>query len=368
MTSKRIRLGDGYISQRKEKYQGDDIPRLGVSRDGFISPKQEEADFELYNVFYKNDFVYNPARMELNSIVFNNLYDKVMCSSLYEMFYIVKTDELLPEYLNMFLKRNEFARRCWYVAVGSARNYFRFNNLCDVELDIPAIEIQQKYVDIFRALNSNQKAYEKGLDDLKQSCDAFVEDLKRRYPSTKIGRYISQIDLRNKQGLSRERVCGITTKKEIIQTQADLDGVSLSNYKIAPPRSIAYVSDTSRRGNKISLAINDVGEDILVSSITTVFETAEQTLSPEYLMLYFGRTEFDRFARFNSWGSARETFSWDDMCEVSIPIPNTDDQKSISNVYYAYKKRKEINERLKKQMANICPILIKGSIEEAKRG
>ena len=87
---------------------------------------------------------------------------------------------------------------------------------------------------------------------------------------------------------------------------------------------------------------------------------------PEYLSLLFERSEFNRYARFHSWGSARETFDWDTMCEVRIPVPDIDVQHSIVDIYKAYNIRKEINEKLKAQLKDICPILIKGSIEEAK--
>ena len=106
----------------------------------------------------------------------------------------------------------------------------------------------------------------------------------------------------------------------------------------------------------------------LVSSISIVFDTQKDVLLPEYLMLFFGRSEFDRYARFHSWGSARETFDWSEMCDVQIPIPDIKIQQYIVNIYTAYLLRKEINEQLKVQVKNVCPILIKGSLEEAENG
>ena len=143
--------------------------------------------------------------------------------------------------------------------------------------------------------------------------------------------------------------------------------MSLSSYKIVLPRQIAYVSDTSRRGDKMSLGFNNTSETFLVSSISTVFETKIDKLLPEYLMLFLTRSEFDRYARFCSWGSARETFDWDEMCNLEIPIPDISVQQSISNIFEVYNERKRINEVLKEQIARICPILISGSIEEARK-
>ena len=147
-----------------------------------------------------------------------------------------------------------------------------------------------------------------------------------------------------------------------------MEGVGLNNYKVVAPGQFAYVPDTSRRGDKISLALNTSENTYLVSSISIVFDTQKDVLLPEYLMLFFGRSEFDRYARFHSWGSARETFDWSEMCDVQIPIPDIKIQQYIVNIYTAYLLRKEIDEQLKVQVKNVCPILIKGSLEEAENG
>lgn len=364
MALTKYKLGE-LIEQRREKYDGNEnLPIRGVSKEGFILPKQDGADTSIYNVFYINDFVFNPARMELNSIALNLFFDKAICSSLYEVFYIKRTDIVLPQYLNLYIKRDEFARKCWFEAIGSARNYFRVSNLSEFIIELPPIDIQQKYVDVYNAMLANQQSYERGLDDLKLTCDAYIEELRRKTPCQKIGKYLSECNERNNVGLTVNNVRGIATSKEFIDTKANMDGVSLSNYKMIHPNEIAYISDTSRRGDKISLAMNSSDEMYLVSSISTVFRTNKEHLLPEYLFLFYSRTEFDRYARFNSWGSARETFNWNDMCDVKIPIPDITIQKSIAEMYTVYNKRKKINEQLKAQIKNICPILIKGSLEE----
>ena len=133
------------------------------------------------------------------------------------------------------------------------------------------------------------------------------------------------------------------------------------------PSEFAYVADTSRRGDKIALARNNSVDTYICSSAYTVFKINDQSkLLPEYLSLLFDRSESNRYARFHSWGSAREIFDWDAMCEVCIPVPSIDVQQSIVDIYKAFNSRKEINEKLKAQLKDICPILIKGSIEEAK--
>ena len=163
-------------------------------------------------------------------------------------------------------------------------------------------------------------------------------------------------------------VRGLATSKQMIDTKADMEGVSINNYKIVFPKQIAYVPDTSRRGDKVSLGFNNSDETYLVSSISIVFGTREENLLSDYLMLFLTRSEFDRYARFNSWGSARETFNFEDMCDVKIPIPDIQVQKAIADIYNVYIAREEeINERLKEQIKKLCPVLIKGSLEEGEK-
>ena len=158
MALTKYKLGD-LIAQRREKYDElEELPIRGVSREGFIPPKQEDADLSMYNVFYRNDFVFNPARMELNSIALNVFFDKAICSSLYEIFYVKREDLVLPEYLNLFIKRDEFARKCWFEAIGSARNYFRVPALAEFEIELPDIPTQQKFVDVYKGMVANQQA------------------------------------------------------------------------------------------------------------------------------------------------------------------------------------------------------------------
>lgn len=362
MALNKYRLGT-LIEQRREKNNNYDCPIKGVSREGIIDPKQKDVDTSLYNVFYKNDFIFNPARMEINSIALNKEYDKCICSSLYEGFYIKDTEVLLPEYLNLFIKRDEFARQCEFIGWGSAREYCRVGDISDIEIELPSIDIQRKYVNIYNAILENQKSYEIGLEDLKLVCDSYIENLRKNMEPERIESFIERHDVRNgKDGT--KNVMGISVYKEFRVPTSKVNRNELSNYKVVKPRQIAFVQ-TTHNEKVFAYAFNNTNEDIVVSSVNEVFSTDESKLLPEFLAMFFNRTEFDRYARYHSWGSARETFTWNDLIEVKIPIPDISVQQSIVDIYTVYKERKEINERLKLQLKDICPILIKGSLEEA---
>lgn len=176
----------------------------------------------------------------------------------------------------------------------------------------------------------------------------------------RLGDYIELCDERNSKGLfTMEEVRGISTEKKFISTKANLDGVSLFSYKIVKPNEFAYVSDTSRRGDKIALSLNNTDAPVLISSIYTTFKIKEvNLLHPIYLYLLFNRSEFDRYSRFNSWGSARETFDWDELCRVQIPLPSMEVQQELVDIYKGLKSLAEQNEALIEPLRNACEAFI----------
>lgn len=154
-----------------------------------------------------------------------------------------------------------------------------------------------------------------------------------------LGDYIRELDNRNSD-LACSNLKGVSTGKELIKSKANTDGVSFAGYKLLNRRQFVYVADTSRRGDKMALAMCDE-EQCIVSSIYTVFEVIdEEKLIPEYLLLWFKRKEFDRYARYHSWGSARETFDWGDMCNVELPVPPIEEQRKIVAVFKSYTEKK----------------------------
>lgn len=321
-----------------------------------------------YKVVRKNRFACNLMHVGRDvaiPIAFHRDDAPIIVSPAYFTFEVTATDKILPEYFFMLFLSKEKDRLGWFLSDSSVRANLEWKTFCDIEINLPPLDVQKNFVAVYSALLENKKAYERGLDDLKLVCDGFIENLRRNMPAQKLGNYIELSDERNTDNFyTADDVRGLGTNKEIITTKADLDGVSLTSYKLFPPKSFAYVPDTSRRGDKISLALNTDEKIFLVSSISVVFSTNAEKLLPQYLMLFFNRSEFDRYARFHSWGSAREVFTWKDLCEVEIPIPDLKIQRSIAAIYEVLRTRQKILERLKAQIKNICPILIKGSLDE----
>lgn len=358
--TKWVRLGD-YIEQRREKNTHSGLPIRGVAREGFIPPKQLDADTSIYNVFYKYDFVFNPARMELNSIALNTEYDKAICSSLYEVFYIAKPKELLPEYLNLYLKREEFARYCGYDAIGSARNYFRVANMQDIRIPLPSMEVQRDLVATYEGLKRLVEDNEALIAPLTEACQAFIVDCKRQYPSVPLGEYIEEVREKNDGGVVT-RVLGLSTQKEFREPSSRVNYSELNGYKIVRRDEFAYVPTTDTW--KVFACALNKGETIVVSPIYIVFKVKHaDILLVDFLYVILQSQEFDRYARFNSWGSARENFSWVELCRVHIPLPPLEVQLSIVNLYHCIEEAKRIAREARERLGTLCPALVQYAIE-----
>ena len=370
----KIRLGDyirrSTVNNRNLQY-GEDLI-VGVNNTGvFTTPKGSTNGVNLkpYKIVETGAFVYNPTRLDLGSIAYRT---EGLCivSHLYMVFYL--TDEgkkiIDPQWLFIYFRRKEFQREVTFRNFGSQRPEFNFEDMSDIVIPLPPIDIQQKYVAVYSAMLANQQSYERGLEDLKLTCDAYIDQLRSKYPLQKLGTCIAVCEEKNEElQYGIDDVKGVSIEKKFIDTKANMEGVSLRPYAIIKPDEFAYVTVTSRNGGKISLAHNNTQNTYICSSSYIVFAVTDtDTLLPSYLAMLFRRGEFDRYARFHSWGSARETFDWDEMCDVRISIPSIEIQQDIVNIFEAYLTRKEINEKLKTQIKDLCPILIKGSIEEAQ--
>lgn len=347
------------------KYSLDDVKGISTEK-VFIDTKanMDGVSLDSYKVVNSREFAYVPdtsRRGDKIALAFNRDSHSVLISSIYTTFKCKRVDVLIPEFLYIFFNRPEFDRYSRFNSWGSARETFSWDDFCDIDITLPDIDQQRKYVDVYLALQNNLAAYQSKVDELKMVCDGYIEELRRNMKSEKIGPYIKPIDERN-TNLEIKLAQGITNEKEFATPKQIAEAET--NAKIVRKDQFAYNRATTRNGEKISIAYR-TGEDCVVSSAYQVFEiSSKDKLIPEYLMMWFKRTEFDRYARYMSKGSAHEFFEYEDMEDVQIPIPSIDIQKSIVSIYKVYKERRRIADALKEQLKNICPVLIRGSLEE----
>lgn len=344
----------------------------GISNNKQIMETKADVDESVIYKFYivnPGEFIYNPRTTRMGDKIglgYNNTSSPLLFSFNNIAFYIKESAKklILPEYLYMFFNRTEFDRYAMTNGWGSATELFSMEEMYDVDIDLPPLSIQQKYVDVYNSMLANQQSYERGLEDLKLTCDAYIEDLRRKYPCEEIGPYI---DIVNESNVDKAvtYVQGVESSSSFMDTRANMEGVDISNYTIVRNGNIAY---NPSRINLGSIALYDKENPCIVSPMYCVFKiTNTDKIIPEYLMLWFSRTEFQRYTWFYGAGSVRDTFDFNLMKEVKFPLPPKEIQSSIVDIYNSYNERKSINEKLKSQIKSICPILIKGSIEEAMR-
>ena len=346
------------------KYTEDDVKGISTEKK-FISTKAnlDGVSLSSYKIVLPREFVYvadTSRRGDKIALALNDSEKGYLISSIYTTFRSKDENILLPEYLYLILSRSEFDRYSRFNSWGSARETFDWAEMCRVKIPLPSIETQRELVAVYNGLKELAEENERLLEPLSKSCEAFIVDCKKKYPMKSLGVYIEETDERNSAGkYTLEDVRGISTEKKFISTKANLDGVSLNSYKIVSPREFVYVADTSRRGDKIALALNDSNKGYLISSIYTTFcSKDEKTLLPGYLYLFFNRLEFDRYSRYNSWGSARETFDWSEMCRVQIPLPPIQIQQKIVDLYNCYEECKRIANEAREKISNLCPALV----------
>lgn len=365
----KIRLGDYIIrstqNNRDLKYGVELIS--GVTSQGvFAIPKGDPVDVNLkpYKIVNNGAFVYNPTRLDLGSIAYRT-DGLCIVSHLYMVFYLTEEGKRIidPTWLYIYFRRNEFLREVTFRNFGSQRPEFNFEDMSDIIIPLPDLPTQQKYVDIYNAMVANQQAYERGLEDLKVALDAQIDKIKHSAPRMRIGNILDEVDNRNSEGVIKN-VQGINISKQFMPSVADINGVDLRKYKVVQKGQLAFSGMQTGRDECIRIALHDTEQPIIISPAYTVFEVKEETVIPEYVMIWFSRNESDRRGWFMSDSSIRSNLDLERFYEIQIPIPDKKLQEAVATFYEVYITRKKINEQLKAQIKNICPILIRGSLEE----
>lgn len=367
-----VRLGN-YIElcderNNNEEYVVDDVRGISIQKNLiFTKADMQGVSLSPYKLLKSREFSYVTVTSRNGgkiSLAINDTPNTYIVSSSYENFRCKDINMLLPEYLFLLLSRSEFDRYARFNSWGSARETFDWSELCRVEIPLPDINIQKELVATYNGLKSLAEQNESLIEPLSKACEAFIVDCKAKYPEVELSNgqddYIEICDERNSENkYSLDNVRGISIQKKLISTKADMKDVSLTPYKLLKPYEFSYVTVTSRNGGKISLAMNDTDNTYLVSSSYENFRCKDcSKLMPEYLYLLLSRSEFDRYARFNSWGSARETFDWSELCRVKIPLPPLEVQQSIVDLYKCLEEAKKIASEAREKLKALCPALV----------
>ncbi|MBP7842736.1 restriction endonuclease subunit S [Candidatus Woesebacteria bacterium] len=362
------KLGD-YIRLVDERNKNLEIRNLlGINIQKKFMPSVAntfETDLSKYKIINKEQFAYSAMQVGRDETVRVVLYSEekpAIISPAYLVFEVIDLEAVLPEYLMMYFQRPESDRYGWFISDGSVRSSLEWERFCEIEIPIPEdIEIQKSVVTVYNELLRNQQCFERSLDDLQLICDQFINKLKKDKKTLKqLKPYIKQRTERTGE-LSKLPVQGVSNTQNFIKTKANTTNINFENYKVVKKHDFAY---NPSRLNIGSIALRN-DEDCIVSPIYVVFEVVNKAeLLPEYLFLWFSRNSFCDYVYFYAFGSVRDTFEYSLMEEVVLPIPDIEVQKSIVAIHYVLESRKKLNENLKNMIAPLCPVLMKGVVDD----
>lgn len=348
-------------------YTKDDV--IGVSTDKcMISTKADLDGVNLlnYKLFSPGCFAFvadTSRRGDKIALAYNNTEQTFIVSTWYVVFRVCDEarDIISSDYLYMYFNRAEFDRYARFNSWGSAREYFWFSDMENIILEIPPLAVQKKYVNVYNSMLANQRSYERGLEDLKLTVDAMIEKFKHDTRRVFLGDLVEESDIRNEDG-SITDVHGVNKDKQFMPSVAS--GADLTKYKIVKKGQFACNLMHVGRDAAVPVAIQDTDKPLIVSPAYLVFNIKNHEVLPEYVLMWLSRVETDRYAWFMSDTNVRSGMEKKRFYEIDIPIPTHAEQESLVEIYIALSLRREINEQLKTQIKDICPVLIKGSLEE----
>lgn len=369
MALRKIKLGELIELSDKTNsdllFSLDDVKGISIQKK-FIETKADMLGVSLkpYLLVEPDSFAYvtvTSRNGEKITLAHNTTDKTYIVSSSYIVFKVKNKDILDSNYLFMFFNRPEFDRYSRFNSWGSAREVFSWDDMCDIDIELPDIDTQKKYASVYLSLIKNQKSYEEGLDDLKLTCDMLIDNVKKA-GKTKLGSYITRRMEKN-TNFSVTRLLGVG-KDGFIEPKQDKDETNGHICYLAKKNDFVFAPPQLHEG---SIDFYEGEETVKVSDAYIVFYiTKPELLNPHYLKMVLKNPAIQHIIWFLRDG-VREQFNFEQLSELEVPIPDIQMQNSVSTIFKVYQSRKEINQKLIDQIKDICPILIKGSIEEAKR-
>ncbi|MBR0100441.1 MAG: restriction endonuclease subunit S [Treponema sp.] len=345
------------IRNTDKKYGIDDVCGMTIEKE-IIPTKADVKDTDLskFYIVQPQEFVYNPRTHGRKiGLGFNNSNKPILISWNNTAFKVKDPNRVIPTYLYMIFTRDEWDREACFNSWGSSTVVFAWEDFCKIKIPLPSIETQRELVAVYNGLKELAEENEKLLEPLSKSCEAFIVDCKKKYPSRRLGDYIEESDERN-SNLEIKLSQGISNLKYFQEPKQVAE--NSKSDKIVRNGFFAYNRATTRNGEKISIAYRE-GPDCTVSSAYGVFKIVnEEQLNPHFLMMWFLRPDFDRYARWRSEGSAHEFFTFEMMQNIKIPLPPIQIQQKIVDLYNCYEECKRIAKEAREKISKLCPALV----------
>lgn len=362
------RLGDyiQLVDNRNKDFKVTNLLGINITKNFMPSVANVSGtDLSKYKIIQKGQFAYSAMQVGRDETIRLALYtdeEPAIISPAYLVIESKDENELIPEYMMMWFQRPESDRYGWFISDSSVRASLDWERFCEIEIPIPDIDEQRKYVALYKGLLTNQKTYENSLADLQLICNSFMDTLKEK-DLKPIGNLVELVDNRNTEG-KISNLLGINVNKVFMPSKANAAKENLIKYKVIKHSEFAYSAMQVGRDETVRVVLYTFDEPAIISPAYQVFRVKdEKEILPEFLMLWFYRPEFNRLGWFISDSSVRASLEWERFQEIEIPVPNIEVQKAIVTIYHTLETRKRINEQLKESIKPLCPVLMKGVVE-----
>jgi len=362
------RLGDyiQLVDNRNKDLEVTNLLGINITKNFMPSVANVSGtDLSKYKIIQKGQFAYSAMQVGRDETIRLALYTDDVPAIISPAYLVIETkdeNELIPEYMMMWFQRPESDRYGWFISDSSVRASLDWERFCEIEIPIPDIDEQRKYVALYKGLLTNQKVYENSLADLQLICDTYIEDLIKKEEPKLLGNYIEKLDERNEDD-AIDAVIGISERKEFREPSGKVNKKNLTRHFIVRKDQFAYIPRMNPF-KPLAVSLSHFDYPVVVSPSYVAFKVNKpEILLPEFLFLFLKRDEFDRYAAFHAWSSTRDTFDWPDMCTIKLPIPSIEKQEAIVTIYHTLETRKRINEQLKESIKPLCPVLMKGVVE-----
>lgn len=362
------RLGD-YIEPYKKKCGSIDVEVSGVDiNKSFISTRANliGTDVSKYYIVPPLYFACNlmhVGRDERIPIALNDTSKDLVVTSAYFVFGIKQNMQnvVLPSFLYMFFNSTEKDRLGFFYCDSSIRGNLSISRFEDIRIPLPSIERQQELVSVWKSLKDISDENEAIAEPLEQLCKSYMQKLKHTVPMMEIGNYIKPFDNRNKEG-NNLPLLGVNKDKTFIPTVANTIGLDKRKYKIIQKGEFVFSGMQTGRDKCIRISLYNEENPALLSPAYTTFSINSNVLLPEFLFMWFKRSEMDRYGWFISDSSVRSNLDWQRFVDIKIPIPSIEQQKAIVALYNCATKSKKIAKRAKQLSIDICPALMQKAI------
>lgn len=357
----KVPLGELLQEADEINSKGLDLPFYGVNKDKEFMPTiatTKGLNSKKYKIIRKGKFVFSGMQTGRDKCIRFALYqnsEPVLLSPAYTLLEVKDTEKVLPEYIYLYFLSSERDRLGAFYSDASVRANLDLYRFFQIEIPLPSIDVQKQYVNAYRSLQKLAEQNEALAAPLKNACMSLVAQSAKKYNIVQLGSYIEPRDERN-TNLEIKLSQGISNLKHF-QNPKQVAANSKSD-KIVRKGQFAYNRATTRNGEKISIAYRD-GEDCTVSSAYQVFVIKDMSvLNPYFLLLWFSRPEFDRYARYKSEGSAHEFFDYSAMERVEIPLPPIEVQRSVVALYNCAEEARAIAREAREQLKKMAPAMV----------